>query len=202
MSLGAHIILASQSTGRLHMLRNAGVQVEPQAPMLDETCLIQGLKLEGAKPRTIADQLAEAKAIKVSRKFPTGLVLGTDQILVTDDGHIVEKPDSPEQAIEHLTLISGKTHRLISTAVFCEGGNPVWRHSDTASLTMRPLSSVFIQQYVADYWDAIQHCVGCYRIEAEGAQLFASVTGSQFTIIGLPLLAVLDYLRIRGFMAS
>jgi septum formation protein len=202
VSLGAHIILASQSAGRLHMLRNAGVQVEPQAPMLDETTLIQGLKAEGAKPRAIADQLAEAKAIKVSRKFPTGLVLGTDQILVTDDSQILEKPENAEQAIEHLTLLSGKTHRLISAAVFCESGNPVWRHSDTARLTMRPLSPTFIQQYVADHWDAIRHCVGCYRIEAEGAQLFASVSGSQFTIIGLPLLAVLDYLRPRDIMPS
>ncbi len=202
MSTQSTILLASQSAGRLHMLREAGVLVEAHAPMLDETSLIQGLKAEGAKPRTIADQLAEAKAIKVSRKFPGGLVLGTDQILVTDDGQILEKPENEAQAIDHLTLLSGKAHRLISAAVFCEGGNPVWRHCDTATLTMRPLSAEFIRQYVADYWENIRHCVGCYRIEAEGAQLFASVTGSQFTIIGLPLMAVLDYLRIREYMPS
>jgi septum formation protein len=202
MTLGAPIILASQSAGRLHMLRNAGVLIEANTPMLDETSLIEGLRAEGAKPRNIADQLAESKAVKVSRKLPNALTLGADQILVTHDSRILEKPESPQQAIKHLTLLSGKTHRLISAAVFCEGGNPVWRHSDTATLTMRPLSNEFIEQYVADCWDSIRHCVGCYRIEAEGAQLFTSIAGNQFTIIGLPLLAVLDYLRTREFMPS
>ena len=196
-SLRAGLILASQSAGRLAMLRAAGVAVEAQSPGVDEDSIKAALIAEGAKARDIADALAEAKAIKVSRKFQTGMVLGCDQILVSADGQLLDKPENPDDAKAHLKQLSGKTHRLISAAVICEGGAPVWRIVDTAQLTMRTLSVQYIDNYVAQYWDHIRHCVGCYRIEAEGAQLFSSISGSQFTIIGLPLLPVLDYLRVR-----
>ena len=191
------LILASQSAGRLAMLRAAGVAVEAQSPGVDEDSIKAALIAEGAKARDIADALAEAKAIKVSRKFPTGMVLGCDQILVSADGQLLDKPESPEAAMAQLKALSGNSHRLISAAVICEGGAPVWRIVDTAQMTMRTLSEQYIADYVAQYWDDIRHCVGCYRIEAEGAQLFSSISGSQFTIIGLPLLPVLDYLRVR-----
>lgn len=194
------LILASQSTGRLSMLQAAGVDVMPLAPAVDEEAIRQGLAAEGAKPRDIADALAQAKAVKISRKYPGDLVIGCDQILVTADGRLLDKPETPADAKEHLRLLSGKAHRLISAAVVCEGGAPVWRIVDTAQMTMRPLSDAFIDCYVAQHWDHIRHCVGCYRIEAEGAQLFASISGSQFTIIGMPLLPVLDYLRLRGLL--
>ncbi len=184
------------------MLRNAGIHVEAVAAMVDEASLIEGLTAQGAKPRTIADQLAEAKATKISRKIPSALVLGADQILVTATGDILQKAVSIEQAEMQLAMLSGTTHRLISAAVICEGGNPVWRIVDTATLTMRPLSAEFIIEYVAQNWDQIQYCVGGYQIEGPGAQLFSSISGSQFTIIGLPLLPVLDYLRIRKVLAS
>jgi septum formation protein len=157
---------------------------------------------ENAKPRNIADALAEAKARKVSRKCPTELVLGCDQLLVTAHGDLLDKPENPEEACEHLRILSGKTHRLISAAVFCEAGEPVWRIVDTAQMTMRQLSENFIEHYVEEHWDDIRFSVGCYLIEAEGAQLFTSVSGSQFTIIGLPLLPVLDYLRVRGLLPT
>jgi septum formation protein len=184
------------------MLRAAGVDVTPVAAVVDEETIKEGLAAAGAKARDIADTLAEAKAVKISRKNPSELVIGCDQILVTADGQLLDKPESPEEAKAHLRLLSGKVHRLISAAVICEGGAPVWRIVDTAQMTMRLLSDNFIENYVVQHWEHIRQCVGCYRIEAEGAQLFASISGSQFTVIGLPLLPVLDYLRLKGFLET
>lgn len=184
------------------MLRAAGVDVEARPALVDEDSIKAAMHGEGAKPRDIADALAEAKARKVSRKFPTDLVLGCDQILVTSDGALLDKPGNPDDARAHLAMLSGNSHRLISAAVICEHAEPVWRIVDSAQMTMRVLSADFIDRYVGEYWEHIRHSVGCYRIEAEGAQLFAAMSGSQFTIIGLPLLPVLDYLRIRGLLPS
>lgn len=184
------------------MLNAAGVSVKAVPALVDEDSIKTSLAEAGAKPRDIADALAEAKARKISRKMPMDLVLGCDQICVGPDGHIFDKPETPDDARAHLERLSGKVHRLISAAVICEQGEPVWRVVDTAQMSMRPLSPKFIDEYVETYWDEIRHCVGCYRIEAEGAQLFASVSGSQFTIIGMPLLLVLDYLRIRGLLPT
>lgn len=184
------------------MLRAAGVDIEPHAALIDETSIKDAMVANGAKARDIADALAEAKARKLSRKYPTALVLGCDQVLVTADGELLDKPESPDDARTHLELLSGKTHRLVSAAVICENGEPVWRIVDTAQMAMRSLSARFIEYYVDTHWNHIRHCVGCYRIEAEGAQLFANVSGSQFTIIGLPLLPVLDYLRVRGLLPT
>lgn len=184
------------------MLRAAGVEVTPFASAVDEESIKEGLAAAGAKARDIADALSEAKAVKISRKFPGDLVIGCDQILVTADGQLLDKPESPDEARAHLRMLSGKVHRLISAAVICEGGAPVWRIVDTAQMTMRPISDGFIDSYVDQYWEQIRHCVGCYRIEAEGAQLFASISGSQFTIIGMPLLPVLDYLRLKGLLET
>ena len=196
------IILASGSAGRIAMLRAAGVNVTPVTAAVDEDAIKAGLVAAGTKARDIADALAEAKAVKISRKNPSDLVIGCDQILVTDEGQLLDKPENPQSAIAHLRLLSGKVHRLISAAVICEGGAPVWRIADTAVMTMRPLSGAFIDGYVTSHWEHIRHCVGCYRIEAEGAQLFASVSGSQFTVIGMPLLPVLDYLRLKGLLKT
>jgi septum formation protein len=184
------------------MLRAAGIAVDAHPALVDESSIKDALIACGAKPRDIADALAEAKARKLSRKFTGTLVLGCDQILVAADGQLLDKPESPEQARAHLTMLSGTTHRLVSAAVICENGEPVWRIVDSAQMTMRALSDAFVSWYVETYWDHIRHSVGCYRIEAEGAQLFASVSGSQFTVIGLPLLPVLDYLRVRGLLRS
>lgn len=196
------LVLASQSAGRIAMLQAAGVDVESCAALVDERSIKDALLSTAARPRDIADALAEAKAVKVSRKMRERLVLGCDQLLVSADAEVFDKPQTPDDARAHLARLSGKAHRLISAAVMCEAGQPVWRVVDTATMTMRPLSNDFIGQYVALYWEQIRHCVGCYRIEAEGAQLFTSVSGSQFTVIGLPLLPVLDYLRIRGLLPT
>lgn len=182
------------------MLRAAGVAVEPMVAYVDEDSIKQGLSSEGAKARDIADALAEAKALKISRKYPTDLVLGCDTVVVTANGILLDKPESPDDAKAHLSMLSGTTHRLISAAVIAETGAPVWRIVDSAQLTIRTLSPAYIDDYVARYWEHIRHSVGCYRIEAEGAQLFSNISGSQFTIIGMPLLPILDYLRNRGIL--
>ena len=184
------------------MLQAAGVDVQARQSGVDEVSIKASLLAERTKPRDIADALAEAKAVKVSRKFPAELVLGCDQILVTDDGKLLDKPENRAAAKAQLELLSGRSHRLISAAVIAEAGLPVWRLVDTAQMTMRVLSDAFINHYVELHWELIRYSVGCYRIEAEGAQLFDSVSGSQFTVIGLPLLPVLDYLRLRGKLPS
>ncbi len=196
------IVLASGSAFRLAMLRAAGVLVEPLAPGLDEDALKDGLRAQGISARDLADTLAEAKAMKIARRVPGVLVLGGDQVLELADGSQLDKPTTPDDAREQLRRMSGQTHRLISAAVFAEDARPVWRHIDTAKMTMRVLSDGFIDAYVAQHWEDIRHSVGCYQIEGEGAQLFARVEGSHFSIIALPLLAVLDYLRVRGAMPS
>lgn len=182
------------------MLEAAGVAVEAVAPNVDEDGLKDGLRSEGVTARNLSDALAEAKAVRLSRRIGDGLVLGADQVLALDDGTMLDKPASPAEAIAHLKLMSGRKHKLFSAAVVAEQGRPVWRHIDSATLSVRPLSDVFVEQYVASEWDKIRHCVGCYEIEGRGAQLFSAVTGSQFTIMGLPLLHLLDYLRIRGIL--
>jgi septum formation protein len=196
------LILASKSAARLAMVEAAGIQLDSVAPMVDEESIRSVLQLSGTSARDIADALAEAKAVKVSARYPGALVLGSDQILEAEDGSILTKSETPDDARRALAALSGKTHRLFSAAVIAEGGRPVWRHVDKAVMTMRPLSDEFIDGYVAQYWEEIRPCVGGYRIEAEGAQLFAKVDGNQFSIMGMPLLAVLDYLRIRGNLPS
>ena len=115
---------------------------------------------------------------------------------------MLNKPVSRDQAAEHLRRLSGKRHELVSAAVMAEGGRPVWRVVDRARMHVRALSEAFIAGYLDAEWPAISRCVGCYRIEGPGAQLFSRIDGSHFTVLGLPLLPVLDYLRVRGVMAS
>ena len=184
------------------MLQAAGIQLDAIAPMVDEDALRQAMLAEGRSGRDLCDALAEAKAVKISRKYPGTLVLGSDQILENEDGSVITKAETPAQARAILAALSGKSHRLYSAAVIAEGGKPVWRYVDKATMKMRTLSADFIEEYVGEYWEEIRPCVGCYRIEAEGAQLFAKVDGSQFTVMGMPLLAVLDYLRARGNLRS
>ncbi len=196
------LILASRSQARQAMLAAAGVTVEAIAPNVDEESLRDGLKSEGVTARNLADALAEAKAVRLSQRIGAGLVLGGDQVLALEDGSMLDKPVDQADAIAHLKLLSGRKHKLFSAAVIAEQGKPVWRHVDIATLTVRPLSEEFIARYVESEWDNIRHCVGCYEIEGRGAQLFSAINGSQFTIMGLPLLHLLDYLRIRGILPS
>lgn len=196
------IILASQSAARRAMLTAAAVPHIALPAHVDEEGITAGLIAEQATPERIADALAEVKALKISRQNPGALVLGADSVVVTADGGLVNKPETRPRAEAQLRQLAGTTHRLISAAVICEGGQPVWRSAGAAKLTMRRLSDGFIRDYLDAEGEAVLGCVGCYRIEGLGAQLFTRIDGDQFIIRGLPLLAVLDYLRVRGVMPS
>jgi septum formation protein len=194
------LILASTSASRRAMLDAAGVSYDAMPPMVDEAAAKAALA--GASPRDLADALAELKAVKLSAQHPGDLVLGGDSLVVLADGTILDKPESREVADAHLTRMSGATHDIWSAAVIAEGGRPVWRHVERTRLVVRPLSQSFIQHYLNLEWPAIAGCVGCFRIEGPGVQLFDRIEGSQFTVLGMPLLPVLGYLRTRQVLES
>jgi septum formation protein len=196
------LILASTSAARRAMLARAGVECDAMAPMVDEEMIKLSLLAQGFGARDIADALAEAKAVKLSGKHAGALVIGADQTLELDDGTMLDKPQSPDEAMAHLSMMSGKTHKLLSAAVVAEAGQPVWRFVATSRLLMRPLSQAFIGDYVNRHWQDIRHCVGCYQIEGAGAQLFSHIKGTHFDIMGLPLLPLLGFLRERGIVAA
>jgi septum formation protein len=192
------IVLASTSVARRDMLSAAGVIHEALAAAVDEEAAKQALRhLDG---RSLADALAELKAVKLSSRRPGDLVLGCDQTLELEDGTLIDKPGAA--VAEQLRQLQGKTHCLYSAVVAAENGQPVWRHVERAKLTMRPLSDAFIADYVTDEGAAVAGCVGGYRIEGRGVQLFSRIEGSHFTILGLPLLPLLAWLRARGDIAS
>ena len=195
-----NLILASQSASRRAMLEAAGVPHRATAAGVDEDAMKESLRADGVGARGLADALAELKATKVSRRHPTDLVLGCDSTVSLDDGTMLDKAESREEQRDLLKAISGRRHLLYSAAVICEGGAPVWRHVDVAKMHVRDLSDGFIDAYLDAEWPAVGGCVGGYRIEGRGAQIFARIDGSHFTILGLPLLPLLDYLRVRGIM--
>ena len=192
------LTLASTSETRAALLRAAGIPVTIRPARVDEDATKAALAAEGAVPRDVADALAEMKAVKHAAP---GLTLGADQVL-DDDGTLLSKPGGPAEAVAQLRALRGRTHRLIAAAVIAEEGYPVWRAVAEARLTMRDLSDRYIDDYVERNWEDVRHCVGAYRIEAEGVRLFARVEGSHFAVLGLPLLEVLDYLVLRGVVAS
>ncbi|MFT6450606.1 MAG: septum formation protein [Halocynthiibacter sp.] len=183
------------------MLRSAGVEFEARPAKIDEETIKASLLAEGAKPREIADALAEGKARKIAMKEPGALVLGCDQVLDLK-GKLFSKPRSIEEASAQLAELSGQTHKLLSAAVLYEEGKPVWRHIGEARLTMRSLSPEYQADYLARNWESIRSSVGCYKLEEEGVRLFARVEGSNFTVLGLPLVEFLSYLTLRGDLAG
>ncbi|MEO1919897.1 MAG: Maf family nucleotide pyrophosphatase [Paracoccaceae bacterium] len=191
------LILASGSGIRAEMLRSAGVPFDTVVVRVDEETIKATMLAEGAKPRGVADMLAEMKARRVAQKYPEALVLGADQVLVSG-GVLFDKPTSIAKAREQLIALRGNTHELLSAAVIYEDGTPVWRHIGRAQLMMRPFSDVFLENYIKSQSEELFTTVGGYKLEKEGSQLFTRVQGDYFSVLGLPLLEILGFLRTRG----
>lgn len=193
------LILASTSASRAAMLTAAGVTFEARAPNVDERDVEDSL--HDIAPATLAATLAQKKALAVEAG-PGVLVLGCDSVLETEDGASLSKSTDVDQARAQLSALRGRPHRLISAAAIAEDGAIVWRGAEIATLHVREFSDAFLEDYLDREWDQIRHCVGGYRMEAMGVQLFDRVDGGHFAILGLPLLPVLGYLRERGVVPT
>lgn len=193
------IVLASASGVRDELLRRAGVDISVDPARIDEAAVKASLLAAGAPPRDVADKLAELKALRVGARHETALVLGADQVLV-HRGEILDKPATLIEARAHLERLRGEQHDLLSAAVIVLQGAPVWRHIGAARLTMRHFSQVFLDSYLEQVGEQALTSVGAYQLERLGAQLFARVDGDYFTVLGLPLLEILGFLRAREIL--
>lgn len=199
--MSASVLLASGSEIRQQLLLGAGVAFNVETSPVDEPSIMAALLQESAKPRDIADTLAEYKGRRVAIKNPDKIVIAADQVLVCE-GQVYSKPDTQEQAMKQLQQLRGKGHQLLSAVVIFEDGAPVWRHIGRAQLVMRDFSDAFLAEYVQKIGDDILTTVGCYKLESLGVQLFSQVQGDYFTILGLPLIEVLGFLRTRGVLPT
>lgn len=193
------IVLASTSSTRQLMLRNAGLDFTAAAPQVDEASLTAANPQWS--PLETALKLAEAKALDVSARHRGAIVIGADQVLALDRT-VYGKPRDRAHCLRQLRELRGRTHVLISAVVLAADGLILWTHADEAQLSMRDYSDVFLESYLDQIGDDCTTSVGGYKIEGRGVQLFHSITGDHFTILGLPLLALLSRLRETGEIAS
>ena len=195
--MARQIVLASGSAIRGQMLSNAGIAFEAIVPRVDEEMIKIALQAEKATPRDIADALAETKARKIGGKHPDKLVIGCDQVL-DFDGQILSKPQTPDEAKEQLKALRGKRHCLLSAVVVYHELEPLWRHVGQVRLYMRDISDSYLNEYVERNWPSLQSSVGGYKLEEEGVRLFSRIEGDYFTILGLPLIEMINYLTASG----
>jgi septum formation protein len=195
------IVLASTSSSRRTMLEAVGLAFAIVAPNVDEDLLKDRLTASGANGSRIADALAQAKALAVSERYPAALVIGADQILMSD-GRILSKASDKIEARKTLRALRGREHELICAAVMARAGHAVWRRVETATMRMREFSDEFLDEYLTVEIPDVLGSVGCYRIEGRGAQLFSELSGDHFCIRGLPLVALLAALREEGALLS
>jgi len=192
------LILASTSKTRASLLEGAGLAFSTEAPGLDETTMRQAISGEKAlDPHDVAEVLARAKAEAVSDLAPGAFVVGADQVLAFEN-QIIPKPDSMAAARGQLLDLNGKTHTLHTAVAVATNGATVWAQTEIATLTMRRLTPEFIGHYLAAAGEAVLSSVGAYQIESIGLQLFEKIEGDFFSILGLPLLPLLDTLRREG----
>lgn len=195
------ILLASQSESRRRMLDQAGVAIDCLPARVDEDAIIASLRAEQASPRDIADALAEHKALRIANRRPDALVIGADQVLALNK-EIFQKPKDRDDARQQLETLRGKTHQLLSAVVLYDRGAPVWRDVSVARLTMRDVSDIYLDDYLDRNWPRIGQSVGGYLLEEEGVRLFERIEGDYFTILGLPLLPLLNQLTRMGRIAG
>lgn len=196
------LILASRSSARQAMLRAAHISYRVELPDADEDVAKAAFRSTNTDPQALAMYLAEFKAQALNPVDPTTLIIGSDQTLALNDGSMLDKARDQDELACQLRRMAGRTHQLISAAVLVRGGEVIWRDVERVALTMRPLSDDFIRDYIAREWDEVRFCVGGYRIEGHGVQLFDRIEGSHFAIMGLPLLSLLRALRAQGILAS
>lgn len=195
------IILASESKIRRKLLLQAEVNFQSIAAKIDEDTIKESLKNEDAKPKDISDALAEYKAIRVANNFPTDIIIGCDQILVCNN-EIISKARTLNEAKETLKLLRGKSHQLLSSAVIYDNNKPVWRTTSRAQLFMRDFTDEYLEYYIQTSATDILSSVGCYLLENNGVNLFNRIQGDYFTVLGFPLLEVLDFLRKRELIKT
>lgn len=194
---GTRLVLASGSRVRADMLRAAGLDISVDPADVNEPEIEAACRRDGLTTPDVALALAAAKASLVASRHSGTLVIGADQMLDLD-GASLRKPESPADAAKTLARLAGRDHTLVSAVVLARDGGVVWRHHASARLTMRPLDDTAITDYLARAGDGVLTSVGAYQLEGLGAQLFEGIEGDYFTILGLPLLALLGELRRRG----
>lgn len=195
------VVLASGSAPRARMLASAGVAFTVDAASVDEAAIKNSVRATGADAAETAEILAATKAQQVSRHHGDSLVIGADQMLVSD-GEWFDKPAGAQDARNHLVRLRGKTHELVSAVCVVQGGAVLWHHVERARITVRPFSEGFIDGYIDKMGDTIMATVGGYELEGLGAQLFSRIEGDYFTILGMPLLPLLGFLRGHGVVGE
>lgn len=195
----SRLVLASASRTRAAMLERAGVPVVCDPAGVDEDAVKTLGRQAGWTVEAVADTLADRKAQDVTVRHPGALVLGADQMLDCE-GTWFDKPADRAAARAQLLALRGRTHRLVSAVAVVRDGAPVWRHVDAARLTVRPFTEAFLDRYLDEVGDEVLHSVGAYQLEGAGAQLFSAVEGDFFTVLGLPLLPVLGFLRAQRIL--